>query len=73
MARSTSTATSTAQSGGIGGLTLLGIVFITLKLTDVIAWSWWWVLVPFWGPVALFFGGLAVVGLVAVVVVAVDR
>lgn len=33
-------------------LAILGIVFITLKLTSVINWSWWWVLAPFWGPLA---------------------
>ena len=33
--------------GGIGFVGLLTIVFITLKLTRVIAWSWWWVLAPF--------------------------
>lgn len=32
---------------------VLGLIFITLKLTGYIAWSWWWVLVPFWGPTAL--------------------
>ncbi len=34
-------------------LTVLGIVFVGLKLTGVIDWSWWWVLAPFWIPVAL--------------------
>lgn len=29
---------------------LLGIAFIVLKLCGVIAWSWWWVLAPFWIP-----------------------
>jgi hypothetical protein len=38
------------ENGGIG---LLGIVFIVLKLTGVIDWSWWWVLLPFYGPLAL--------------------
>lgn len=33
-------------------LTVLGIVFIVLKLTNVITWSWWWVLSPFWIPFA---------------------
>ena len=33
--------------------TLLGITFIVLKLTHVIAWSWVWVLAPFWLPLAL--------------------
>ena len=33
--------------------TVLGVAFIVLKLTGVIAWSWWWVLAPFWIPVAV--------------------
>lgn len=33
--------------------TLLGIVFVVLKLTNTIAWSWWWVTFPFWGPMLL--------------------
>lgn len=33
---------------GIGFAGLLTIVFITLKLTSVIDWSWWWVLSPIW-------------------------
>ena len=32
----------------------LGLLFIGLKLTGQIAWSWWWVTLPFWGPAALF-------------------
>lgn len=36
-------------------LSLLGIVFVTLKLTGHIEWSWWWVTVPFWGGGAVFF------------------
>lgn len=35
-------------SGGIDFTELLTIVFITLKLCGVIAWSWWWVLSPLW-------------------------
>lgn len=44
---------STASNSGIGVTGLLGVVFIVLKLTGVIDWSWWWVLLPFWGPVAI--------------------
>lgn len=29
-------------------LAILGLIFVTLKLTGYIAWSWWWVLAPFW-------------------------
>lgn len=39
-------------SGGIGFGGLLTIVFIILKLTDHIDWSWWWVLSPLWIPIA---------------------
>jgi|CXWL01.1.fsa_nt_gi hypothetical protein len=40
-------------SNGVGFLSLLGLLFIGLKLAHVINWSWWWVLSPFWGGVAL--------------------
>lgn len=40
-------------SGGISALSLLGVVFVTLKLCGVIEWSWWWVTAPFWAPVAI--------------------
>lgn len=39
---------SSSSSSGIGFVGLLTIVFITLKLTNYIAWSWWWVLSPLW-------------------------
>jgi hypothetical protein len=31
---------------------LLGLLFIGLKLTGYITWSWWIVLLPFYGPLA---------------------
>jgi hypothetical protein len=55
---------SSTQSGGIGFFGLLAIVFITLKLTDYIAWSWWWVLSPLWAPLAV----VLAIGLIALVV-----
>lgn len=30
----------------------LSILFIALKLTHYIDWSWWWVLGPIWMPTA---------------------
>jgi hypothetical protein len=27
---------------------LLTVLFVGLKLTNYIAWSWWWVLSPLW-------------------------
>lgn len=42
------------NQGGMGICSVLGIVFIVLKLIGVIAWSWWWVLSPFWIPLCIF-------------------
>ncbi len=41
------------KGGGVGILTVIGIVFIILKLCNLITWSWIWVLAPFWAPVVL--------------------
>lgn len=54
---------------GIGIGTLLTIVFVVLKLTGVITWSWIWVLSPLWIGFAisliLFIVGLLVFGVAA--------
>lgn len=52
MSKSNESSNPTA-SGGIGFWGLLQIVFITLKLLNVIEWSWWWVLSPTWISAAL--------------------
>lgn len=31
---------------------LLTVLFVGLKLTGYITWSWWWVLSPLWIPLA---------------------
>ena len=58
------------RGNGIGFAGLLTIVFITLKLTGVITWSWVWVLSPIWISFAL----AIVIFLVALlIIVIVDR
>jgi phosphoglycerol transferase MdoB-like AlkP superfamily enzyme len=42
-----------ATSSGISFSSVLFIVFIVLKLTKVIDWSWWWVSSPLWLPFVL--------------------
>lgn len=49
----------------MGICSALGLIFVTLKLTGVIAWSWWWVLLPFYGGVALLLAILVVGGVAA--------
>ena len=29
------------------------VVFLILRLTDLIHWSWWWVTLPLWGTAAI--------------------
>lgn len=43
----------TVINRGIGFPGLLGLLFIALKLTGVITWSWWFVLLPLYLPLAL--------------------
>lgn len=43
---------------------ILTLIFITLKLTGHIAWSWWWVLSPLWITLALAIVIGLIVGLV---------
>lgn len=50
---------------GLGGL--LTVAFVVLKLTGVIAWSWWWVFSPLW------IGFLLWLVLVIISVIAQDR
>lgn len=42
-----------APSRGVGVFGLLGVLFVALKLTGVINWSWWLVTLPFWGGLAV--------------------
>ena len=58
---------NSSSGGGIGLFGATFIVFLVLKLTGHIAWSWWWVTAPLWGKFAL------VVVLLVVVAVFVSR
>lgn len=53
---------SSSSSGGIGFFGLLTIVFVTLKLLEVIAWPWVWVLAPTWIPLSLLLVALVLGG-----------
>ncbi len=56
------------RSGGLGVVSVLTIVFIVLKLTDNIDWSWVWVFSPVWvsfAAAAVMFAVILVCGRVA--------
>lgn len=42
-----------SASGGLGLGTVLFLIFLVLKLCNVIDWSWWWVTSPLWISAAL--------------------
>ena len=56
------------HSCGVGFLGLLALIFITLKITGFINWSWLWVLAPIWGVPAL-----AVVLILVIIITAVIK
>jgi hypothetical protein len=47
-------------SGGLGLGMILFLIFMTLKLTGYITWSWWYVTLPLWGPLLL---GIVLIGI----------
>jgi hypothetical protein len=55
-------ADSKSSSSGLGIGTILFLIFMVLKLTNYIDWSWWWVTAPLWIPIII----LGVVGLIAI-------
>ena len=61
------------SSSSIGFIGLLTIVFVTLKLTGVIEWSWWWVLSPIWITAAVVCMILAILLVAYCVVYGVKR
>ena len=58
---------SSSSSGGIGFTGLLTVLFVGLKLTNVIAWPWLWVLSPIWISFLLFALILAIAGIIIAV------
>lgn len=53
-------------------LLVLFCIFLVLKLTSVIAWSWWWVTAPLWGiPVLII--GVAVLAFVGAFIISIGR
>lgn len=42
------------KSNGVSFTTILFLVFLVLKLTNTIDWSWWWVTSPLWIGVVIW-------------------
>jgi hypothetical protein len=63
-------ASKSSSSSGIGLTGVLFVVFLVLKLTGNIDWSWWWVTSPLWIPVVfllcIVFGAILVIMLLLI-------
>jgi len=60
--------TDTKITIGGGSTTSLTLIFVILKLTKTIDWSWWWVLSPLWIVFALVMSILIIIGFVFLIV-----
>ena len=59
-------ASKKSSSSGIGLTGVLFVVFLVLKLTGNIDWSWWWVTSPLWIPFAI---AVSVVGIAVIILI----
>lgn len=52
------------ENTGVSLTMILFIVFLILKLTNNIDWSWWWVTCPLWIGLAIVIAVLLIIGLI---------
>lgn len=62
--------TSSTSSSGMGFLSVLGLIFIVLKLLHVIDWPWVWVLAPIWGGFLL---GIVILAVYLIIYIAIKK
>lgn len=55
------------ESNGISLGGVLVIIFVVLKLTGLITWSWWWVFSPIW-IVLLIIAAVLLIGLIIIAI-----
>jgi membrane protein YdbS with pleckstrin-like domain len=63
----TMSSSSSSSSGGISFTGALTVLFVGLKLTNVITWSWWWVLSPIWISLSLAVVVIAIAVIIAII------
>lgn len=48
------------KSNELDTMSVLQIIFIVLKLTNLINWSWWVVFIPFWVSMGVYAAALII-------------
>ena len=56
---------NTKQRGGLTFVQALTLLFIGLKLTDTVDWSWWWVFAPMLSGLAVVVSALLGLGIIS--------
>lgn len=56
-------------SSSIPYIGVLTLIFVVLKLCNVINWSWWWVFCPIWISFALGAFLIIILGIISVFVI----
>jgi len=59
--------TMSSNSSGISFTSALTILFIGLKLCNVIHWSWWWVLSPIWISMSIAIFIIAILAILIII------
>ncbi len=54
-------------------LTTVFVVFVILKLLDIIHWSWWYVTAPLWLPIALIIGVIFIYAVYKATAMSIER
>jgi len=60
-------------SCNVGPFFAVFLVFLVLKLTNAIAWSWWWVTAPLWIPFGLALVGVIILSIIAFILAATGK
>ena len=58
------------KTDGAGIGVILFTVFLVLKLTGTIDWSWWWVTSPLWIP---FVAAVIILGVIGVITIIIEN
>ena len=61
------------KTEGLNVFSILFIVFLVLKLTNNIDWSWWWVTAPLWIPAGIVLLVVAIAGLVIAIMQIINK
>lgn len=52
-----------------GLISVLTVLFVILKATGYITWSWWWVFAPIWIPASICLGIVLLCFIVAIIMI----